>query len=141
MIHHGDLFDVLPTLDAESIDACVTDPPYGIGFMGKEWDTFKPENIRTAAAMKQRKNHEQIANLKNVYGRWRSPAQSPSQIAYDYSGDGLRGFQGWTAKWASEVLRVLKPGAYLLVCGAPRSFHRMACGLEDAGFEIRDCFT
>jgi DNA modification methylase len=43
VIHHGDLFDVLPTLDAESIDACCTDPPYGIGFMGREWDTFKPE--------------------------------------------------------------------------------------------------
>jgi hypothetical protein len=35
MIHHGDLFDVLPTLDAESIDACVTDPPYGIGIRSR----------------------------------------------------------------------------------------------------------
>ena len=42
MIHHGDLFDVLPTLEAESIHACVTDPPYGIGFMGKKWDSFAP---------------------------------------------------------------------------------------------------
>lgn len=41
MLIAGDLFDVLPTLDAESVDACVTDPPYGLGFMGKEWDTFK----------------------------------------------------------------------------------------------------
>jgi hypothetical protein len=39
------------------------------------------------------------------------------------------------------VFRVLKPGAHLLVCGAPRSFHRMTCGLEDAGFEIRDCLS
>jgi hypothetical protein len=44
----GDLFDVLPTLDAESIDACVTDPPYGIGFMGKEWDSFSPLKRRSA---------------------------------------------------------------------------------------------
>jgi len=35
----------------------------------------------------------------------------------------------------------LKPGAYLVVCGAPRSYHRMACGLEDAGFVIRDKFA
>src|SRR6185369_4623731 len=40
-----------------------------------------------------------------------------------------------------EVFRVLKPGAYLLVSGAPRGFHRMAVGVEDAGFEIRDCLS
>lgn len=33
---YGDLFDVLPTRDPEAFDACVTDSPYGIGFMGKE---------------------------------------------------------------------------------------------------------
>jgi hypothetical protein len=38
VIHRGDLFDVLPTLAAESIDACVTDPPYELAFMGKAWD-------------------------------------------------------------------------------------------------------
>lgn len=140
MIHHGDLFDVLPTLDAESIDACVTDPPYGIGFMGREWDTFKPANVRTAAAMKQRKNPALLAN-QNVRGRKRSPAQSPSQVAYDYTVEGLRGFQNWTEQWALEVHRLLKPGGYILVCGAPRSYHRMACGLEDAGFVIRDKFS
>jgi site-specific DNA-methyltransferase (adenine-specific) len=35
-------------------------------------------------------------------------------------------------------MRVMKPGAHLVACGAPRSSHRMVCGLEDAGFEIRD---
>jgi len=35
---HGDCLEVMPTLDAESIDAIVTDPPYGLEFMGKEWD-------------------------------------------------------------------------------------------------------
>jgi site-specific DNA-methyltransferase (adenine-specific) len=38
-----------------------------------------------------------------------------------------------------EVLRVLKPGAHLLAFGGTRTYHRMACAIEDAGFDIRDC--
>lgn len=38
----------------------------------------------------------------------------------------------------SEVLRVMKPGAHLLSFGGTRTYHRMACAIEDAGFEIRD---
>lgn len=37
-----------------------------------------------------------------------------------------------------EVLRVLKPGGHLLAFGGTRTYHRMACAVEDAGFEIRD---
>ena len=37
-----------------------------------------------------------------------------------------------------ECLRVLKPGGYLLSFSATRTYHRMACAIEDAGFEIRD---
>jgi site-specific DNA-methyltransferase (adenine-specific) len=39
----------------------------------------------------------------------------------------------------SEMYRVLTPGAYLMAFGGTRTFHRMACAIEDAGFEIRDC--
>lgn len=141
MIHQGDLFDVLPTLPADSIDACVTDGPYGIGFMGREWDTFKPGGGRHRRLMhpRERKLGKVVSDNPNINGRWRSPALSPSQIDYDYSVAGLRRFQQWTSEWAAEVLRVLKPGAYILSCGAPRSHHRMMCGLEDAGFVVRDC--
>lgn len=140
MILHGDLFDVLPTLEAERFDSCVTDPPYGIGFMGREWDTFKPEiseklRARGEAWVKKRPDNP------NLNGRKRQPGVSPSAVEYNRSLDGQRGFQEWTARWAAEVFRVLKPGAHLVVCGAPRSHHRMMCGLEDAGFEIRDCLA
>lgn len=132
----GDCLDVLPTLEAASIDACVTDPPYGIGFMGREWDTFKPGQDRQAKRLI--KDEPIVSDNPNLNGRRRSPAISPSQIDYDRGLEGQRGFQAWTERWAREVLRVLKPGAHMLVCGAPRSFHRMACGLEDAGFDLRD---
>jgi site-specific DNA-methyltransferase (adenine-specific) len=42
-----------------------------------------------------------------------------------------------TAMWA-EALRVLKPGGHLLAFGGTRTYHRMTCAIEDAGFEIRD---
>lgn len=46
-VHHGDCLSVLPNLADNSIDAVVTDPPYGLDFMGKHWDTgavaFNPE--------------------------------------------------------------------------------------------------
>lgn len=148
MIHRGDLFDVLPTLTAESIDSVVTDGPYGIGFMGREWDTFKPG---TGAARKLMHPRERaraqdeaeriVSDNPNLNGRWRSPALSPSQIDYDYSVAGLRRFQQFCEDWGREVFRVMKPGAYILSCGAPRAYHRMACGLEDAGFEVRDCLA
>ncbi len=41
-------------------------------------------------------------------------------------------------EWAKECLRVLKPGGFLLSFGGTRTYHRMACAIEDAGFEIRD---
>lgn len=41
------------------------------------------------------------------------------------------------AVW-KEALRVLKPGGHLLSFGGSRTYHRMACAIEDAGFEIRD---
>ena len=59
---------------------------------------------------------------------------------------GTGGFMG--AKWDSELptvemwkeaLRVAKPGTHLLAFGGTRTYHRLACAIEDAGWEIRDC--
>jgi len=86
-IIHGDAPEVLKGIPADSFDSCVTDPPYGLGFMGKAWDK---------------------SGIANNVDLWR------------------------------EVLRVLKPGAHLLSFGGSRTYHRMACAIEDAGFEIRD---
>jgi hypothetical protein len=41
------------------------------------------------------------------------------------------------AMWA-ECLRILKPGGHLVAFGGTRTYHRMVCAIEDAGFEIRD---
>nr|WP_233590809.1 site-specific DNA-methyltransferase [Pseudomonas syringae group genomosp. 3] len=50
----------------------------------------------------------------------------------------MRAFQAFTLEWATEALRVLKPGGHLLSFAAARTYHHMAVGIEMAGFEIRD---
>jgi site-specific DNA-methyltransferase (adenine-specific) len=68
--------------------------------------------------------------------------------AYDHPGrlcecGGIRRAQGnvyqeWCEAWARECLRVLKPGGHMLAFGGTRTWHRLTCAIEDAGFEIRD---
>lgn len=52
-----------------------------------------------------------------------------------------QGFQAWAQSWGEAALRVIKPGGYLLAFSAPRTYHRLTSGLEDAGFEIRDAMA
>lgn len=47
-------------------------------------------------------------------------------------------YQQWCEAWAAECLRVLRPGGHMLAFGGTRTYHRLACAIEDAGFEIRD---
>jgi DNA modification methylase len=84
-IRIGDCLQVMPTLPENSVDSIITDPPYGLDFMGKEWD------------------------------------------------HGVPGVEFWQA-----ALRVAKPGAILMAFGGTRTFHRLACAIEDAGWELRD---
>jgi site-specific DNA-methyltransferase (adenine-specific) len=62
--------------------------------------------------------------------------------AWDRFGNGglaaPEAFERWTRVWATECLRVLKPGGHLLAFGAPRTFHRLAAGVEDSGLQVRD---
>lgn len=82
---HGDVLEVLKTLPANSYEGGFCDPPYGLDFMGKDWDQNVP------------------------------------------------GVEVW-----QEMLRVCKPGAYLMAFGSPKTFHRLTCHIEDAGWKIRD---
>ena len=99
--------------------------------MGKGWDGKDIE--RQVANRREYREHPNTG--KN--GGYRSIAAEAG--AYDFSQQGMHAFQSWCTDWGREALRVLKPGAHALVCGSPRTYHRLACGLEDAGFEVRDC--
>ena len=127
----GDCIESMRTLADNSIDSVVTDPPYGIRFMGKSWDG---QDIESRAAYRASKPSRDSACGPN--GGHRSVAAEAGK--YDLTPDGMRAFQAFTLEWATECLRVLKPGGHLLSFAAARTYHHMAVAIEMAGFEIRD---
>jgi site-specific DNA-methyltransferase (adenine-specific) len=67
------------------------------------------------------------------------PPYSLSFMSKDWDRHGSpKEFQAWCELWAREALRVAKPGAHLLAFGGTRTYHRLASGIEDAGWKIRD---
>jgi site-specific DNA-methyltransferase (adenine-specific) len=127
----GDCLDLMRQMPDNSIDSVVTDPPYGIRFMGKSWDGQDIEN--RAAYRASMPSRDDACTEK---GGHRSIAAEAGK--YDLTPNGMRAFQAFSLEWASEAFRVLKPGGHLLSFASPRTYHHMACGIEMAGFEIRD---
>jgi site-specific DNA-methyltransferase (adenine-specific) len=134
-LHLGDCIEVMRGLPENSVDAVVTDPPYGIRFMGKAWDgadiEARAERRRTFAS------HAPDAGPNGgPNGGHKSIAAEAGK--YDLAPAAMRAFQEFSEEWAREAFRVLKPGGHLLSFSSARTYHRMACGIEDAGFEVRD---
>jgi DNA modification methylase len=176
-LHVGDCLDVLPTLEADSVDAVVTDPPYGLEFMGKEWDAFRSDDPGTNRHRGARADGTRITKVvsdkprakdnpweKEASGyrggdrpatnrcvgcgkrdQFRNPHACPegtpwkSELIDPYAAPpSSLAFQNWCRTWALALLRVTKPGGYLLAFGGTRTHHRLVCALEDAGWIIRD---
>ena len=163
-LYHGDCLNILPTLADNSIDAVVTDPPYGLEFMGKEWDSFAPErtqyhgeradtskNISNDSTRPSSRHRISYSMTRPTFRRCtvctkREFSGSPcicAEPTWAYEQPGgtptrMAAYQSWCQAWAAECLRVLKPGGHLLAFGGTRTWHRLACAIEDAGFEIRD---
>ena len=114
-IYQGDSFEVLDTLEEKSIDAIVTDPPYGLTSITKR---FGKEDSTPA---KEGKDGSFARLSKGFMGK-------------TWDGTGIE----HNVEFWKKCFKVLKPGGYLLAFGGTRTFHRIACAIEDAGFEIRD---
>jgi site-specific DNA-methyltransferase (adenine-specific) len=111
----GDCLEKLKELDDNSVDSIVTDPPYGLSFMGKDWDKVKATQETKSQVVKGLGAGMKMTTLA----------------------DNIE-FEKWVTEWSMECYRVLKPGGYMLAFGGSRMYHRLASGVENAGFEIRD---
>jgi len=111
VLYCGDCLVVLPTLAENSIDSCVCDPPYHLTSIVKR---FGADNAAPAKAGKTGAYARASAGFMGK--KW-----DGGDIAFRP--------ETWT-----EVLRVLKPGAYLLAFSSTRTFGRMQVACEDAGF-------
>lgn len=114
-LHTGDARERLKDIPDNSVDSCVTDPPYAL-----------------------------VSIVERFGKEGAAPVDAGKHGAYARASAGFMGKEWDTGETAfdpafwREVYRVLKPGAHLAAFGGTRSYHRLACAIEDAGFEIRD---
>ena len=114
-IHHSDCVAWLQAYDGPLFDSCVTDPPYHL-----------------------------TSIVKRFGGKDAAPAMVGATGAYARASKGFMGkeWDGGDVAFRPETWRAvydkLKPGAHLIAFSGTRTYHRMACAIEDAGFEIRD---
>ncbi len=163
MILKGDCIEVMKAMKPNSVDAIVTDPPYGLEFMGKEWDKLEPnrsvykgkernlipEMSMPGTGFKRLPQLQQNRNFKcKKCGKYKwghkagdgggggkgCECENPEFIVRHYGNEQ----QAFHQEWLTEAYRVLKPGGSMLVMGGTRTFHRLACAIEDSGFIIKD---
>lgn len=107
----GDMRDALARLEENSVDSCVTDPPYHLHSIVKRFaKAGRTDKTRTSSGPHQR------------------TATGFMNRTWD-GGDIAFQVETW-----SEVLRVLKPGGYIVAFSSSRTFGRMSVAIEDAGF-------
>jgi site-specific DNA-methyltransferase (adenine-specific) len=114
-LEHGDCREVIKTMADCSVDSCVTDPPYSLQTINKRFAKVGRNDKTWSKSGPHQRTARGFMNQK-----W-----DTGETAFDPA-------------WWSEVYRVLKPGAHLVAFSGTRTYHRMACAIEDAGFEIRD---
>ena len=112
-IRHGDCLEVLRSLEDNSVDSVVTDPPYGLS-------NTKPAQVADVLAAWVAGDTEAVPEKKGGFmgADWDSFVPPP-------------------AVWV-ECLRVLKPGGHMAVFAGARTLDLMGLSIRLAGFEIRD---
>ena len=125
-VREGNCIDLMRAMPTGSVDAVVCDPPYGIGFMGHEWDHPGEHGPISAG---RRWLQCQL---------WRPAPSSDGGRTLRPLAGGERSLSGLVPYLGDRGAARLKPGGHLVASGGTRTSHRLVAGIEDAGFEIRD---
>lgn len=113
----GDCLKLLPKVSDSSVHLVITDPPYFLDGLDTDWKKGKAGVTRGTGS---------VGGL-------------PVGMKFDpKQGVALQDFITRTGK---HLFRVMMPGSFAIMFSQPRLSHRMAIGLEDAGFQIRDLFA
>jgi site-specific DNA-methyltransferase (adenine-specific) len=111
-LYLGDCLDILPTLPDTSIDAIVTDPPYGLA-------------------------EHSAATIQQALTAWMAGDRSHVPTGKGFMGKDWDAFVPPPAVW-DECLRVLKPGGHLVAFAGSRTVDLMGLAIRLAGFELRE---
>jgi DNA modification methylase len=126
-IIQGDCLEELKKLPDESVDAIITDPPAGIEFMGKEWDSFKDTGKSSLF------HGTKEEGIQGVYGR-----EKNFKVLPRFPDKNRDNFIQFIQEVMTECKRVLKSGGHCVVWALPRTSHWTTMAIENAGFEVRD---
>lgn len=137
MVVNGDALVVLQAMPTHSADSMVTDPPAGISFMGKKWD--RPDGVG-GKKTKRRGMKDETRKAQKAREKRNEPFARSGVPATPMAGD-RQAFVNGMVPILRECLRVLKPGAHILVWTLPRTSHWTATAIEDAGFVVRDSIS
>jgi len=129
-LYAGDCLDVLATLPENSVDSVVCDPPYHLTSIVKRFGADgSPLPVTASQKRYGDKSFSDVPQGKNP------EVQQFNRLSRGFMGKQWDGgdiaFQPST--WAA-VLRVLKPGGYIVAFASSRGFGRMSVAIEDAGF-------
>lgn len=125
----GDSIKEIKKISDNSIHLILSDIPYGISF--DEWDVL--HNNTNSALLGKSPAQDKSSVFKTRGKPLNGWSEADKQITLEY-------YQ-WCSKWASEWLRVLKPGASCFIFAGRRYAHRCICALEDAGFIFKDMLS
>ena len=131
IIFNEDCINGLSKIPDNSIDGCITDPPYNYEFIGHKWNTEEIER-----RIENVKNSNTL--IKHIpYGSGLSGGVRNARW-YKKNADNIIEYREWVQKWGEQIYRVLKPGAFILVFNSTRTIAHVQVSLEECGFYTRD---